>query len=62
VRESSYRGQRGPQKTPIKPDIKLRIDPDILASSRKARGDRSEETAGTGCYREVKKFEAVNLI
>ena len=27
-----YRGQRGPQKTPVKQDIKLRIDPDILAS------------------------------
>jgi uncharacterized protein (DUF4415 family) len=29
-----YRGQRGPQKTPVKQDIKLRIDPDILASFR----------------------------
>jgi uncharacterized protein (DUF4415 family) len=27
-----YRGQRGPQKAPVKQDIKLRIDPDILAS------------------------------
>jgi uncharacterized protein (DUF4415 family) len=27
-----YRGQRGPQKTAVKQDIKLRIDPDILAS------------------------------
>jgi uncharacterized protein (DUF4415 family) len=27
-----YRGQRGPQKTPVKQGIKLRIDPDILAS------------------------------
>jgi uncharacterized protein (DUF4415 family) len=29
-----YRGQRGHQKTPVKQDIKLRIDPDILASFR----------------------------
>ena len=26
-----YRGQRGPQKTPVKQDIKLRIDRDIIA-------------------------------
>jgi uncharacterized protein (DUF4415 family) len=27
-----YRGQRGPQKAPVKQDIKLRIDRDIIAT------------------------------
>src|SRR5260370_15265662 len=31
-RRQTLPGQRGPQKTPVKQDIKLRIDPDILAS------------------------------
>jgi uncharacterized protein (DUF4415 family) len=36
-----YRGQRGPQKAPVKQDIKLRIDPDIVASF-KATGPGSQ--------------------